>query len=256
MIDRKTISLINGEVDGVNTPEESETLGQTLVRNPEARKLLEDLKKLERNLSSMSPADPPAGLKRSIMHSIQKRRAPARTGARKSSLSELLFPVRLLPRLGFAFGSGMLAGIVLVVLYFAVANRPSIDARDASGALFGSSSESLQTTGDAAIAGEGVQGRVITEYSGSISVMRVNLTMKPEVTARFVFNPDGAKLKGVSLGDGFPGTLTQSDGLFEVGQGGGTFKAFFAPGASPAENVRLQIVSEGTVLYERSLPLR
>ena len=255
MIDRRTIALINGEVDGLNTPEESEILRQTLAQDPEAQKLLEDLKKLERNLSSLSLVDPPAGLKKSIMRSLQERRIPTGIHARKSSLSDFLFPVRSLPRLGFAFGGGVLAGIALVILYFAVASHPSVDARDASGTLFGASSESLQTAEDAAISGDGVDGRVVTEYSGTVSVMRVNLTMKPDVIARFTFNPDGAKLKGVSLAGEFPGTLTQRVGLLEVGHGGGTFRAFFAPGVPPAQNVRFQVVSAGNVLYERSFPL-
>ncbi len=254
MIDRKTIARINAEIDGENSPEESETLRKVLTQNPEAQKLLEDLKKLQRNFSSSSPVDPPAGLKRAVMRSIQERHSGARTLARKFRLAGWLFPARSIPRLGFAFGGGVLAGIFLVVLYFAVSGHPFIDTGDASGTIFGSS-ESLQTADEATISNDGVQGRVITEYSGSLSVMRVALTLKPDLTARFLFNPDGATLKGVSLADGFQGSLTQRQGLLEVGQGGGTFRAFFAAGASSAASVRLQVVSGGTVLYERSLPL-
>ncbi|RPH35155.1 hypothetical protein EHM92_06715 [bacterium] len=190
------------------------------------------------------------------MRSIQGGRVPAKASTGKFRLADFLFPIRPLPRLGFAFSGGVLAGILLVVLYFAVVSHPSIDVRDASGTLFGTPSESLQRAEDAEIAGEEVQGRIVTEYSGTVSVMRADLTMKPDVATRFLFDPDGAKLKGVSLGDGFSGTLTQSNGLLEVGHGGGTFRAFFTPGASPAQNVRFQIVSAGKVVYERSLSLR
>ncbi len=254
MIDRRTIALINGEMDGENTHEESETLRQILSRNPEAQKLLEDLKKLERNFSSISRVDPPANLKRNVMRSIEERRMPARASKNTFNLLDLLFPVRSLPRLGFAFSGGVLAGVALVVLYFTVISHPAIDDRDASGTILGPS-ESLQTADDAAITANGVEGRVVIEYSRAVSVMRVNLTMKPDVRVRFLFNPDAAKLKGVASAEGFPGTLTQSSGQLEMGNGGGAFRAFFAPGASSTESVHLEIVSGGSILYERSLPL-
>ncbi len=256
MIDRRIVTLINGEVDGLNSPEQSEFLRQELGRNPEARDLLESLRKLERALSSMPSLAPPAGLKKSVMRSISARQARAGKPARRFALVDWLFPARSLPRLGFAFSGGVLAGVLLVILYFAVANPPSIDVRDASGSLFGIASEPLKTAEDAAIAGDGVDGRIVTEYSSTTSVMRVDLTMRPELTVRFLFNPIGTELKGVTLGKEFPGTLTQSEGLLEVGEGGGRFSAFFVPDRSPAQNVRFQVVSGRGVLYERSLPLR
>jgi hypothetical protein len=256
MIDRRTIALINGEVDGENTPEESEILRQIVARDAEARNLLEDLKKLERNIASISAVPPPAGLKKSIMVSVQERRVPARIRVRRFSLSDFLFPGRPLPRLGFAFGGGVVAGILLVILYLAVANHPSIDAWDASGALFDLPSESFQTVERAVISVQGAEGSIATEFSGPASVLRVNLTLKPGLTARFLFDSGGAKLKGVSLGDEFTGTLTQSDGLVEVSRGGGAFRVFFAANASSKQNVRFQVVSEGQLLYDQAFPLR
>jgi hypothetical protein len=255
MIDRRTIALINGEVDGVNTPGESEILRQTLARNAEAQKLLEDLRKLERNFSSISPVEPPASLKKGIMRSIEERRGPAKAHTRTFRLLDVLFPASPLPRLGFAFGGGVLAGIVLVILYFTVVSHPPIDSRDASGTLLGASSESLQMADDEAVTHDGVQGRVVTEYSSTLSVLRVDLTMPADATARFLFSPDGARLKGVVLGEGFSGSLTQSNSVLEMGHGGGAFRAFFVPGASSTEQVQLQIVSSGKVVYERSFPL-
>ncbi len=254
MIDRKTIALINGEVDGENSAEESETLRKILAQDPEAKKLLEDLKKLERNISSISSVDPPASLKQSVMRAVQEKHAPARAGARKFSLLDFLFPVRSLPRFGFAFSGGVLAGIALVVLYFTVISHPPIDDRDATGTILGNS-EVLQPADEATISADGVEGKVVTEYSRTVSVMRVNLTMKPDITARFVFNPGEARLKGVSLANEFSGTLTQSEGLIEMAHGGGTFRAFVIPGSSYVQNVRFQVVSGGNVLYERTLPL-
>lgn len=254
MIDRRTISLINGEVDGANTPEESETLRKMLAQDPEAQKLFEDLRRLVRGFSSVSPVDPPSSLKRNIVRAIHERRSSARVATRRFSLLDLLLPVRSFPRLGFAFSGGVLAGIALVVLYFTVVSHPSIDDRDASGTILGTS-ESLQTANNATISADGVEGQVVTEYGRTVSVMRVNLTLRPDVTARFLFSPAEARLKGVSMADEFPGTLTQSEGMIEIGHGGGTFRAFFATGASPAQNVRFQVVSGGNVLSERSFPL-
>lgn len=255
MIDRKTIALINGEVDGVNTPEESAVLRRALAQNPEAQTLLEDLKKLERNISSISPVEPPVTLKKAIMRSVEGRPVPAKAHARKLRLLDFLFPIRPLPRLGFAFSGGVLAGIVLVVLYFTVVSHPPIDTKDVSGTVLGLSSESLQTADDEAIAGSGLQGRIVTECSSNLAVLRVDLNLPPEATARFVYNPDGAKLKGVVPGEGFSGSLTQSSGLLEMGHGGGAFRAFFVPGASPRQEIRLQVISSGNVLYDRSFPL-
>ena len=254
MIDRGTISLINGEVDGVNTPQESEILRITLANNPEARQLLEDLKKLERSLSAIPQVNPPTTLKKSVMRSIEAPRAHVRATGRKFSLADILFPIRSVPRLGFAFSGGVLAGILLVVVYFTFISHPQIDDRDASGTALGSS-EALQTADDEAVTGEGVQGRVVTEYSSSVNVLRVYLSMQPGLTARFVYDPIGTKLKGVTLSNEFSGTLTNSEGMILLGNGGGSFRVFFVPGTGSAQNVRLQVVSAGNVQLERSFQL-
>lgn len=252
MIDRKTIAMINGEVDGENSTEESETLRQILMKDPEAKRLFEDLKKLDRHFSLMSPIKPPATLKPAILRSVEGR-ASASTHTRRFHLSDFLFPVRPVPRLGLAFSGGLLAGVVLVILYFTVLSHPAIDDRDVSGTILGSS-ESFHPVDQADVAAEGVEGNVATEYSGTMSILRVNLTMQPDLQARFVFNPEGARFKGIALGHGFAGTLQQGNGVLEVGHGGGAFRAFFAPDAA-AQNVRLQIVSPEGVLFERSFPL-
>jgi hypothetical protein len=254
MIDRKTISLINGEVDGVNSPEESAILGQTLAQSEEARNLLRDLKKLEIGFSSVSRLDPPASLKKSIMRSIEERRVPAKAPAHGFRLMDFLFPARPLPRLGFAFSGGVLAGVVLVVMYFTVVDHPSVDTRDVSGTILGSS-EALQTAEDEAISSDGVQGKIVTEYSNSVSVLNADLVMQPDLIARFVFDPNSARLKGVSMANESRGALTQKEGSIEVAHGGGTFRAFFTP-SSVSQTVRFQVISAGNIVFARTLLLK
>jgi hypothetical protein len=254
-IEQKTIELINAEIDGVNSPEESELLRRTLEVDLEAGQLFEDLKKLGQGFSTLPRVLPPLTLKHAVMRSIQDRQVQAGKMVRKPGLLDFLLPARPTLRPAFAFGGGVLAGALLIMLYFTIASYPSVDTRDASGALLDSSSESLQTVEETTVAREGATARIVTQDAGNLSVMRVSLALKPDVTARIVFDPDGVKIKGVALADGFAGTVTQSRGMVEVGHGGGEFKAFFAPEASSGQNVRLQIVESGGVVYERLCPL-
>jgi hypothetical protein len=76
MIEQSILELINKDIDGVCTPEESSRLQEILRTNPEAGKLHEDLRLLAVTLQKMPVAEPPRSLKPAILRSLEAKSAP------------------------------------------------------------------------------------------------------------------------------------------------------------------------------------
>lgn len=116
------IELVNGELDGTNTAEESAELGRTLEADSSVRAYFEETKALFGVLEEVPEAEPPADLKHRIMESIGREAASAEPAAPSSSflttLKELFEPVLSRPAwaVSYAFAAGLVVGIAALVL--------------------------------------------------------------------------------------------------------------------------------------------
>jgi tetratricopeptide (TPR) repeat protein len=78
MIERSALELINKDIDGVCTPEESSRLQEILRTNPEAKTLHNELQLLAVTMQKMPPAKPPRSLKPAILRALGAKTAPRR----------------------------------------------------------------------------------------------------------------------------------------------------------------------------------
>jgi len=125
MIERHYIELINGEIDGVNTPEQSSELGRYLETHPEAERYYDELREIGRTFEEIEELDPPSGLRRAILASTSRR---ARRPQRESYLArirETLMP-QARPRYAFAFVAGALVGFCVFAVSSLVMLRGTI----------------------------------------------------------------------------------------------------------------------------------
>ena len=70
MIDDRTIELMNDEIDGRNSPAQSEELRGYLASDPEARRFFAELENSTRLLAESDEVEPPADMPQHIMDRI------------------------------------------------------------------------------------------------------------------------------------------------------------------------------------------
>lgn len=112
MIDDHTLELINREIDGLNSSEETALLQGCLRKDPPAQELYDDLVKLGSMLKTVTTAEPPRYLKTAILNSIQYRRPQEPRRVRISGIGEFFRSLKLTPARALTFAAGLALGII------------------------------------------------------------------------------------------------------------------------------------------------
>jgi hypothetical protein len=134
MLEDSVLALINKDLDGLASADESARLREILAGNKEAQKFAEDLRGLARGLADVERAVPPATLRPAVMRSIAAASAGVQAGRGDSFLRNLLrVPGSLRPAMVFA--GGVAAGLVLFALGRWVMVPGSLDENDLAGSL-------------------------------------------------------------------------------------------------------------------------
>jgi len=135
MTDERITELMNQEVDGANTADESRELSAYLEEHPEERARLEELRTVGRMFGDAGDVEPPAALHGAIMASLAAERAgELRKRAHQAVTAMSVRSVR--PRIGFAFAAGLVSGACLLALVlFAIPGRGPIDPSRLTGTL-------------------------------------------------------------------------------------------------------------------------
>jgi len=118
MKDERIIDLVNGELDGTNSPSEHTELTTLLDREPSVKALFDEMQKVDHLLAAVPMVDPPPTLKSNVMHAIGRQSAPARA-ATQGLLDRILAPFVQRPAwaVAYAFGIGVIVGLgVLTVV--------------------------------------------------------------------------------------------------------------------------------------------
>lgn len=134
--DRELERLMNDQLDGVATPEDSEALSRALESGEEARLQYRKLGGVFAALSQLEMEEPPASLKQGVLRTIRVSEEPS--PARGSWLRSIQTLVR--ERGGFRYVYSFAAGAALGVLAFAILTgnlmtRPGTDSRSFTGTM-------------------------------------------------------------------------------------------------------------------------
>jgi hypothetical protein len=112
MIKDKHIRLMHGEIDGVNSAEETRELDDFLEENSDARQYYKELRDVGRLFEEAGQVDPPEELTEKILALLPH---PARKKAGRSYLEKVRSAFRPTPamRPAFAFAAGLVVGLCL-----------------------------------------------------------------------------------------------------------------------------------------------
>lgn len=257
--EQKIVELIQREIDGLNSPEESAELQAIVAKDPQVRKIYDELRAVADTLEQAEQLEPPAHLKAAILSALPKRKeAPA---ASKGVLQWLAGFLPRQPRfqISLAFAGGLAAGLLLFALFASEALRQSpSDVADYYGTLVAPEKEAdLTVLHELVIDIEQAQGRVVVKSAGSTFLIETDLVAQDEI--RLIFDFDRARLHF----SGFVVSQESDSGNVRFDDQRVALTAPLPPLAQllfskkngEPSPVQFQIEKKGVLLYKSALPL-
>ncbi len=247
MLEKRMFELLNQEVDGTNSSQESRAVKTFLAKNAEARRTFDALKELASLLKTTPRIDPPPSLKKRILASI----------AIPTSSPQKLFPlfstIRMLTqgthvRYAYTFAGGAIAGILLFAF---LTGSPS----DTS-SLVGTIGSAPGAARSAEIDLPEAHGTFAAEAAGNTvtATVTVNATEEFELLVQF----DESQLqfdRSETLGQS-AGTVTSLAGRLELrGSGPMAHKFIFSRKSADAVALNADILINGAKRSNLSLTL-
>ncbi|HYQ89683.1 MAG TPA: hypothetical protein VEU09_08660 [Candidatus Binatia bacterium] len=187
--DRELERLMNDQLDGVATPEDSERLSRILESREDLRVQYRGLGGVFSALSRLDMEEPPASLKQGILRAI--RSGDVASPARESWLRSI--PAFFRGRGGFRYGYSFAAGAALGVLAFAVISgnlmtRPGADSRPFTGTMAPQFSDGVYRhiqSHDFVLRNGHVLAEVLSETEGLVVRITADVPLGSDVVVSF-----------------------------------------------------------------------
>jgi hypothetical protein len=253
-MDERILELMNGEIDGTNSHDESRELRERLERDPEARQHFEELKSVGLALSEAGELSPPAWVKREVMREIEAGRsashAPSTAAGVMERVRRALGPSpRLRP--AFAFAGGVAVGLVL----FAVlsATLPGMLPGDA-GRIYGTIGGRCYVEESVSFDVPGGSGQARVRYCAETVTVGLSLSTESEVVVVLSYDDevDYDGFKAFQPGDH---ALRVSGNRAELTHSGTRdYDLYFTDYTESHLPMRLRVMEEGRSVYESSVP--
>jgi hypothetical protein len=263
MIEKKYIELINQEIDGVNTPQDSAKLKAYLAANPKAKSLYNDLRAASEMLNAVKEIDSPSHLKANILNAIpadkyaaREKRAPQSKPNLLENLFGFLQP-RPAARYAFAFSLGLFAG---VLIYAALVENVHKNSMPTNSDLYGTIA--LREAPGSFDAGDIVEmnpyGTINLKYSKDLVVAELNLQTQQEVELVFEYDPSALKFGAFSIRNQAASNTvkTSENSLRLTSFGENKYAVLFTKRIDAPAPLRLKIYSaDGALLHEQIIAL-
>jgi hypothetical protein len=249
MIEEKYIELMNREIDGLLNQGESVELRRYLDRNPEANRYFDELHGVAQLLSQAEKLDPPIGLKREILSSLQakerRHKTPFFDGLR----------LRFKSKYAYTFAVGIIAGICL----YAVFNQFSSGGENLDmDSLYGTIAfESVKGKPGSTVSVEidllEVTGSAVFKYFDRAVVAQVKLRSDKEIEVLFEYPEELTFEVFKTLVSTDHGLQTENRELTVTNRGVSDFIIVFKEEAKAYPELHLKIVSAGNLLFEKTI---
>jgi len=253
MIDKRYIELMNKELDGANTPDESAALRSFLASSEEARRMYDELRGVAGMFAAAGEVAPPRDMKRAIMAAIAEREAIRGSGrVERVRFLEVFTPRK---RIACSFAAGIAFGLVaLIILLRAMPQVSELDRKDIYGALAGRrSSESLIASESIPIEAGDISGRVTAQYRDNSLTVAIDLDAPREIEV--VLSPAG-RLTVESFSAPSCGAYdvrTDTAGVALKAASGCNFTVTFRDEAGAHPSVNIAVSAGGSRIFERTI---
>ena len=270
MIPPDYIELMNGEIDGSNSPADSQRLETCLAAHPEIRAHFRELREAVGIFDRVSPVDPPVHLRQRILSTVdalrdrmpahathdapdahaapEAARAPAESGGLKTFLRSL----RTRPGYRLAFTTGFAVSLLLTVAVWQLSSQVGpIPSSDLSGAILREAESGRGAKGESVTIGlAGVEGSVQTYHAGDRTLIRIVLISDRTVQVRLRCDVPITCESYRAAGPG-RGELAVAGQQVELNHTGeGDYDIVLRHAAALTPEILLQILENQTVLSE------
>lgn len=191
MIEPRDEELVNREIDGENTPEESAELRARVARLEDVRACYDGLFAVARTLDRVKSLAPPSELTREVMQRLRQAPSHAQT---VSWLETLRAAFRRRP--AFRYGLTFATGLALGALFLAFAGRSASLRWQDTSALSGTILPDgrlgrLETLDRAPLAGDGVQGEATIRMGSDFLLAEIEIDARRPVDLAVDFETGG-----------------------------------------------------------------
>jgi hypothetical protein len=254
--------LINKEIDGVSTPEESAALHQALASDDEARRYYEDLQRLSGALDAVPAVDPPDDLKLEIMRAVRTRAARRQQeGWLEGFLRGLTFRPR--PAHVLSFAAGLAIGMFVFALWIGGITPPDVDRSRATGTLVPLPDPTqLPMIDRTEIEGGGFQGSATTRSGNGRVVAEFRLSAREELMVVVEFDSGQLRPLGVEPAGPEPLEVVLDVNRIQITHAGeGRYRLHWAASPDGGQEIRIRLLSgeevwEGALQTARETPSR
>jgi len=263
MIQEKYIELMNGELDGVNSSEESKELFGYMDANPEARQYFQEFCEAARIFDRVEELEPPHHLRKSIMAAIDKTSHVSPAVIAKENIGVMgaikeAFRFRSQPSHAFAFAAGLLLGLVVFGAIWQL--NPSSDSLNFEN-LYGSINSQVEagkgvTSGDIAIDLPGISGSTRALYHEDNILIRLNLDSEKQVQVSFQYDQHMACQSWRAADPSTCDMVVTGKETKLDHRGSGTYDILLLDAESIRSPIRMQILVDGIVLSDQSIEPR
>lgn len=265
MIGREYIELMNQEIDGFNTPDQSRRLEEYLKGDPEARTYYRDLVRCLNALENSALVDPPPGLVDGVLARLDAVETGPRTdrphggrGGMWAACREL-FRLRLRP----AFVTTFIGGFVLGLVLFAGSSRltqgfdpgPSAYVRGTANGGSGDLADDQDVSrGELNQAGLSFRYRLMRD--GENLRLHLELDSQARAGVRLSFGA-GTGLQHFSTDNPAHSTLETGPTAVELShEGDGSYDLLFRRGPDDLSPMTLMVFAEGRLIHTETLRTR
>jgi hypothetical protein len=256
MIDNDIVGLINKEVDGVATAEETSRLKTVLSANPEARLLFDNMRSMADAIAQMMPMDPPQTLKPAIMRAIDTRNSERKPASDRSSLLHS-FRTLLFWKPGLVFAGGLAAGFLLFFITTNLLAPRTVDDSELTGTLVLHGFAPGFSSGDLIdINRNAVKGTIETQFGSGLCLLRLHVDAPQGISVSILTDPALVHLEAVRPSNDSGAQLSVREG--EIVMGGakeGDIVMLFATKGKNHSAAHVELVSSGKTVFTGVLPL-
>ena len=244
MNDPRLNDLMNRELDGCNTPQESRILRERLLEEPEAREYFRQLRHAVEALDDIELEEPPAGLRAAILAAQAGgvHHAPERETGIPGALRDLARTAVLVP-----LAAGLVAGLLVSNLVLR-----GVDDTNGLGGTAGAERQDLVPAGNVPLdlTAAGATGNLWVESDADRTTCRLSLTANTPLEIVLELGP-ATVCRGYRLdGETRPTLHVSRHGVTVLDAATGDYEFFFGHAGENASDISLKIIHEGRIITE------
>jgi hypothetical protein len=254
VIAKRYIRLMNAEIDGANSPEESRELREYLDANEEAREHFEELKAVGVAMAEAGQVSPPEGLRAAIMRIVRQRERARARGGFVEWVRQGLSPAPRM-RLAYSFAGGVAVGLVLFAILSMTLPQLAMvpgDGRELMGTMGG---ERCFVAADAVdFEVPGAAGSASVRYCAETVTLQLSLESESEVVVILSYDEevDFDGLRAYQAGDHAIAVTGNRAELTHAGMR--DYDLYFTDCTESHLPLRMRVESGGRSLFESNVP--